>query len=55
MKRLRWLIVFVVAAIVTYLLLSTPGRRADRNTQIVMDPVVAGNARHSGPTSLPSA
>jgi hypothetical protein len=33
MKRLRWLIVFVAAAIVTYLLLSTPRWRANRNTQ----------------------
>jgi hypothetical protein len=37
MKTLRWLIVFVAAAIVTYLLLSTSAARADRNTQIVMD------------------
>jgi hypothetical protein len=45
MKTLRWLIVIVAAAIVTYLLLSTPGRRAERNTQIVMEPVVAENPR----------
>ena len=38
MKTLRWLIVFVAAAIVAYLLLSTPGRHADRNTQIVVEP-----------------
>jgi hypothetical protein len=45
MKTFRWLIVFVAAAIVAYLLLSTPGRHADRNTQIVMDAAVAENAR----------
>jgi hypothetical protein len=33
MKRLRWLIVFVAAAIVKYLLPSTPRWRANRNTQ----------------------
>ncbi len=45
MKTLHWLIVFAAAAVVTYLLLSTPGARADRNTQIVMDPAIAVHAR----------
>jgi osmotically-inducible protein OsmY len=45
MKTLRWLIVFVASAVVVYLLLSTPGARADRTTHIVMDPAVAENAR----------
>ena len=40
MRTLRWLIVFVGAAIVAYLLLSTPGRHADRNTQLVVRPAV---------------
>jgi len=30
MKTLRWLIVFVAAAVVTYLLLSRPGTRASK-------------------------
>lgn len=38
MKTLRWLIVFVAAAIVAYLLLTTPARQADRNTRIVAEP-----------------
>ena len=41
MKTLRWLIVLVAAAIVTYLLLSTSAARADRNTQVVTDPATA--------------
>jgi hypothetical protein len=45
MKTVRWLIVFVAAAVVAYLLLSRPGARADRQTHIVMDPAVAENAR----------
>jgi hypothetical protein len=45
MKTVRWLIVFVAAAAVVYLLLSRPGARADRTTHIVMDPAVAENAR----------
>jgi hypothetical protein len=45
MKTLRWLIVFVAAAVVAYLLLSRPGARADRTTHIVVDPPVAENAR----------
>jgi hypothetical protein len=45
MKTVRWLIVFVAAAVVVYLLLSTPGARADRTMHVVMDPAVAENAR----------
>ncbi len=44
-KTLRWLIVFVGAAIVTYLLLSTPRGRASHYTQTVREPAVAGNGR----------
>jgi preprotein translocase subunit YajC len=35
MKTFRWLIVFVAAAVVVYLLLSRPSARADRHTRIV--------------------
>jgi hypothetical protein len=45
MKTLRWLILFVAVAVVTYLLLSRPGARADRNPQIGVDPTVAEHAR----------
>ena len=34
MKTVRWLILFIAAAIVAYLLLSTRGTRADRTTHI---------------------
>ena len=41
MKTLRWLIVFVAAAVVAYLLLSKPGARANRQSHPASDPAVA--------------
>jgi hypothetical protein len=39
MKTVRWLILFVAAAVVAYLLLSTQLTRADRTTHIPQDDV----------------
>jgi hypothetical protein len=44
-KTLRWLIVFVAAAVVAYLLMSSRGGRTERTTHIVMDPAVAAAPR----------
>jgi osmotically-inducible protein OsmY len=53
MKTLRWLIVFVAAAVVVYLLLSRPGARPDRQTHIVMDSVVAAAPAPARATGVP--